>query len=67
LVRADIWGPTTHIDPLFEYFLRNLGDMVLYDIEPIKFSPTWKNVRVGEDIFAKIINMFLITSDFIDD
>jgi hypothetical protein len=41
---SEIWGPLSQVDSLFlNFFIRNLEQVGLLDIEPTKLTPTWTN------------------------
>jgi hypothetical protein len=43
----EIWGPSTQKDPLSDFFIQKLDEAGLFDIQPIKYNPTWRNLRSG--------------------
>jgi hypothetical protein len=65
--RADIWGSTTQVDPLSNFFTQRLEEKGVFNIEPIKLNPTWRNKRVGEDRIAKRLDRFLLYEGLVND
>ena len=60
---AKIWGPKAIPDPLSDFFKSHLTQLDLFDLDPIKLNPTWRNGRVGEDRIAKRLDRFLVRED----
>jgi hypothetical protein len=52
---------------LLRYFIRNLEEEGMLDIEPTKITPTWRNKRTWKDKIAKRIILFLILEGFLDE
>jgi hypothetical protein len=46
--RGEVWGSTTRTKPLAKYFVHVFEDMGLCDVLPLKFVPTWMNLRTKE-------------------
>eukprot|EP01018_Ginkgo_biloba_P023075 Gb_32325 [translate_table: standard] len=67
LGRAKIWGLSIHPNPLSNYFLKKLEVVDLLDVEPMKLSPTWRNLRVGEASIAKRLDKILIVKSLVND
>lgn len=59
----EIWGPKATLDPLTNFFIHQLDQARLVDVEPPKLNPTWRNRRVGEDRIAKRLDRFLVGED----
>ena len=66
LGHSEVWGPRARTDSLTEYFVQNLMEKGLLDIEPVKLRPTWRNNRCGEARVAKRIDRFLIAEQLVD-
>jgi hypothetical protein len=62
----EVWGTHARTDPLSSYFTQKLEELNLLDIEPVKFKPTWRNNRVGEDNIAKRLDRFLIKDTLLE-
>jgi hypothetical protein len=62
----EVWGSHARSDPLSTYFTQKLDEHNLLDIEPVKFKPTWRNNRVGEDNIAKRLDHFLIKDTLLE-
>jgi len=61
LGNVGVWGPSTQVDSLLEYFMRNLENVGLFGIDPFKLKPTWRNKRVDEGRVAKILDIFVLS------
>jgi hypothetical protein len=59
-----VWGPTMQVDCLLGYFIRKL-EVGLFDIEPTKPTPTWRNERTREARIVKRLDRFLISEVFL--
>jgi hypothetical protein len=62
----EVWGTHVRTDPLTSYFTQKLVEHNILDIEPVKFKPTWRNNRVGEDSIAKILDCFLMKDTLLE-
>jgi hypothetical protein len=58
---VEVWGPRAREDPLSDYFSQNMTAKSLFDVEPTKLKPTWRNKWVGEDQIAKRIDRFVVS------
>lgn len=56
----EIWGASTHQDPLVEYFSNMISSASLLDVEPLVLMLTWYNGRLGEESISKCLDKFLI-------
>ena len=56
----EVWGAHAREDPLLPFFSQLIQDEGLANVEPLKFLPTWRNLRVGEAHVAKILDHYLI-------
>jgi hypothetical protein len=63
---SEVWGVHARADPLAGYFTQKLVECKLFDIEPTKLKPTWRNNRVGEDSIAKRLDRFLIVDSLLE-
>jgi hypothetical protein len=63
---AEIWGPKTRTNPLYVFFIHILDEKGLSDVALVKLNPTWRNMRVGEDIISKRIDRFLISEKLLE-
>lgn len=53
-------SPKVILDPLSDYFKSHLTQLDLFELDPIKLNPTWRNKRMGEDRIAKRLGRFLV-------
>jgi len=58
LGEEESWGPSAHPDPQTKFFSHLSTSKGFIDIAPVKFIPTWRNLRVGESQVAKILDRF---------
>lgn len=58
----DILGNATHKDPLSDFFKIKIYEARLVDIESIELIPTWRNMRVGEEILTKRLDKIIISN-----
>jgi hypothetical protein len=45
LIASEILGPCFQVDCLLNFFIKNLEQVGLMDIDPTKLTPTWTNQR----------------------
>jgi hypothetical protein len=45
---SEIWGSATNLDPIVEFLIHNLEGEGIFDIQPAKYSPTWRNMHSEE-------------------
>jgi hypothetical protein len=55
------------MDPLADFFIHWLEEERLFDIQPTKFAPTWRNMRTGEARVAKRLDRFLLSEEFLQE
>lgn len=60
---SEIWCPKAIPDPLSHFFKSHLSQLDLFDLEPVKLNPTWRNRRSGEDQIAKRLDRFIVEED----
>jgi hypothetical protein len=41
---SKIWGLAAQLDPLADFFISNLEEARLLNIQPIKLTPTWRKM-----------------------
>ena len=58
---AKVWGPRAREDTLSYYFSQKMIAKSLFDVEPTKLKPTWRNKWVGEDWIANRIDRFIVS------
>lgn len=64
LGRSKAWGLNARVDPLVDFFLKNIWNGILIDSNLIKVTPTWRKNRVGEARITKRLDHFLLSDDF---
>jgi hypothetical protein len=60
LSMREVWGASSRIDPLSDFFTSLLHTSGLVDVQPSKLTPTWRNGRTGADGIAKRLDRFLL-------
>lgn len=60
---SEIWGPLAIIDPLAYFFRSHMSRLDLFNLEPVKLNPTWRNRRSGEVRITKCLDLFLVGED----
>jgi len=60
---SEIWGPSTIVDPLADFFRSHMSRLDLFDLDPVKLNPMWRNRRSGEEHIAKLLDRFLVGED----
>ena len=63
---SEIWGTKARVDPLSDFFNRQLDGLGLVDIAPVVFLPTWSNRRIGIENISKRLDRLLISADLLD-
>jgi hypothetical protein len=61
----EILGPTTQKDPISDFFIEKLDEAGLFDIQTIKYNPTWRNLRLGDESVEKRLDIFLRLEPFL--
>ena len=56
-MKREIWGRNGSSNSLLDFFIHNLEEENLCDVEPIKMTPTWRNNCLGEYCFSKRISV----------
>lgn len=62
----EVWGSNPREDRQKGFFLSFMEAESLVDLEPVKFSPTWRNFRTGNDVVDKRLDCFLISEKLMD-
>jgi hypothetical protein len=62
----EIWGSSVREDPLFEFLVQKFEEANLVDVEPIKTSPTCRNLRARKYMFSKRVDRFLVSNSVIN-
>ena len=63
---SEIWGAKARVDPLSDFFSRQLDGLGLVDIAPAVILPTWSNHRIGNENICKRLDRLLISADLLD-
>jgi hypothetical protein len=63
---GEMWGDTTHLDPLSTFFKELFIDSGLVDIASDVLVPTWRNGRRGNTSISKRLDRFLVVEDLIE-
>jgi hypothetical protein len=58
---SEILGPVAQLHTLVYLFISRMKEIGLFDIQPIKISPTWKNMCMREERVSKQLDRFLIS------
>jgi len=66
LGQSEVWGPQARVDTLADFFIHNLMELNLIDIEPISLKPSWRNMRTGENRVAKRLDRFLVADSLVE-
>ena len=66
LVAHEIWGLRARVDPLESFFDNLLQKIQMVDLDPQKLKPTWTNRITGEDMIAKILDIFLLVENMLE-
>jgi hypothetical protein len=64
---CEIWGTIAHRDSLVDIFIQKIEEVGLFDIQPLKYSPTWRNMCTREDKVAKTLDGFLLFEDLLQE
>jgi hypothetical protein len=62
---CEICGSSAQKYTLYNFFIHKLDEANLFDIQTIKYIPTWKNIRMVDDRVAKRIDRFLLPEPFL--
>jgi hypothetical protein len=62
---GEIWGATTHLDPLSAYFTEFFDKVGLVDVLPDAVMPTWRNGHSGVDSISKRLDRVLVSEDLL--
>ena len=58
---SEIWGTKARVDPLSDFFNRQLDGLDLVDIAPAVSLPTWSNRRIGIENISKRLDRLMIS------
>ena len=56
----EVWGETTRVDRLANYFSILFEELNLVVVEPMKIMPTWRNSRSSRAGILKCLDRFLM-------
>ena len=56
LHRLEIWGDSTRVDILIDFFRHKIVQANIVDVEPLSLIPTWRNNGVGKAGFSKYLD-----------
>jgi hypothetical protein len=62
---GEVWGDSTHLDPLVAIFKDLFTKKQLVDILPTNVVPTWRNGRTSQNEISKRLDMFYVSEDLI--
>lgn len=62
---SETWGPSTHVNPLSNFFSKKISDKKLMDINLINPRPTCRNRKTGEARVAKRLDRFLMREEVV--
>ena len=58
---SEIWGTKARVDPLSDFFNRQLDGLDLVDIALAVSLPTWSNRRIGIENISKRLDRLMIS------
>jgi hypothetical protein len=64
LSSREVWGESSREDQQGGFFQSFLEKLHLVDLEPTKITPTWRNLRTGNEAVAKRLDIFLVSKPF---
>jgi len=65
--RVEICGDVAKMDPPIDYFVHNIEEVRLCDVQPISLVPTWRNKRARKEECSKRLDHFLVSKKLMKD